>query len=224
MSTDVKQLGIFGGTFDPIHHGHLALATNVLDHTPIDTLLLMPCYQPVHKKAPQASAKDRCAMIQLAIKDKPRLKLECCEIDRAEPSYMIDSLPALAKKYPNATLTLILGMDSFNQINHWKNWQQLSDMCHIMVVQRPGHTLTTDKKLLAWIEQKRCDNLALMQHTSHGHLTFHTMPPVDISATWIRHCLHNNEDSSFLLPKSIFDYIHDHHLYYPNIKDNKESQ
>lgn len=133
-----RMIGIFGGSFDPVHRGHLALCERVSAALPLKKIYILPCYLPVHRGPLQASPQDRVAMLELAFKNYPNFKIDTREIDRAEASYMIDTLKSFQAEFPEEKFALILGADSYQDFKTWKDWQELLQRAELVVVARPG--------------------------------------------------------------------------------------
>ena len=131
-----KPIGLLGGTFDPIHLGHLHLAQTLLTTLDFQAIHFIPCYQPVHRTTPQASALDRMKMVELAIQAQPGLIADPTEIKRQGPSYMIDTLKTLRAQFPSTPLALIFSSESFEHFFTWKDWQDFLKLCHIVVANR----------------------------------------------------------------------------------------
>jgi nicotinate-nucleotide adenylyltransferase len=130
------MIGIYGGTFDPVHYGHLRTAVEVKGIFALDTLRLIPCYQSPLKKGSQASPEQRLQMLQLAIMGEKGLLCDSRELDRAGRSYMVETLASLHNDFPNETLILFMGSDAFADIERWYQWQRLFDYAHIVVMTR----------------------------------------------------------------------------------------
>ncbi len=136
------MIGILGGTFDPIHYGHLRSALEVKDVFGLTEVRLIPCANPPHREQPTVTAKMRLQMLELAIKNQPGLKIDTRELDRYDqhqaPSYMVDTLKSLRQEFPTEPLLLFIGSDAFKHLTGWHQWQQLFDYAHIVVMTRPG--------------------------------------------------------------------------------------
>ncbi|MDP3877813.1 MAG: nicotinate-nucleotide adenylyltransferase [Methylobacter sp.] len=139
------MIGIFGGTFDPVHFGHLRSALEVKDIFGLDEVRLIPCAMPPHRESPAVTAAMRLQMLALAIKNQPGLKIDTRELERYErqqtPSYMVDTLESLRQEFPHETLLLFIGTDAFKYLTGWHQWQRLFDYAHIVVLTRPGFAI-----------------------------------------------------------------------------------
>jgi nicotinate-nucleotide adenylyltransferase len=207
----VPAIGILGGTFDPVHDGHLYIAQAVLTHLPIKTIRFIPCYQPVHRLAPTTSVEDRLAMLQLALKDKPGFTLDLREIERKGPSYMVDTLASLRQDYPDSPLCLILGSDAYQNISSWKHWQELLDYAHFVVINR--NETCGSKPLEPYLLARVSSDPARITQQCQGQIFSLPVTPCPISATKIRHDIQNGLNIDALVPKVVADYIYEHHLY-----------
>lgn len=207
-------LGFYGGTFDPIHQGHLQLALYVAAHCQLSFLQLLPCHLPPHRAHPGVSSAHRAAMVELAIAPYPQLQLNTLELSKNSPSYTVETLEQLRAQYPTDTLLFVIGMDSLNQFQHWHRYQDILQLCHLVVLQRPGYSATeaaTASLLqryqvadLAQLRQQRCGGMLLLQN-----------PLYDISASQIRQRLQqqSNPVPPELQIAAVSSYIRQHGLY-----------
>ena len=205
-----KVIGIYGGSFDPIHYGHLRTAVEVEAFFALDELRLMPCYQSPLKQGTRASAADRVAMLQLAIAAQTDWLCETCEIERQGSSYMVETLAMLKADLVDSTLIVFIGMDAFNQLTHWYRWQQLFNYAHLAVITRPG---IVPNNLDDFLANRLVSHAAALRTSTAGQLFFQTVTPLDISATHIRSLFSNHGNARFLLPDSVIAYINAHNLY-----------
>lgn len=132
-------IGIFGGTFDPIHSGHIAVAEFLTKTCPLKKIHFIPCYTPPHRSLPKATPAQRLEMIKLAIAGHPEWIADDIDLQRPGPSYMIDTLEILHQRQPHSTWCLILGMDAFLQFDQWRQWHKILTLCHLIVVNRPNY-------------------------------------------------------------------------------------
>jgi nicotinate-nucleotide adenylyltransferase len=204
------MIGIFGGTFDPIHYGHLRSALEVNELFGLSKLLLIPSAQPPHRPQPAASALERLQMLELAISHHPELSIDARELERHSPSYMVDTLSSLHQDYPQETLVLFIGCDAFKQLMNWHQWQHLFDFAHIVVMTRPGAVLDT---LHEFFKARSCQQLTELASTRAGKLYFQHVTALDISATAIRQLITNQKNPGYLLPDTVLAYIRQHQLY-----------
>jgi nicotinate-nucleotide adenylyltransferase len=197
------MIGIYGGSFDPVHLGHLKTATSIKNELDIERLFLLPCYQPVHKQSLNYSSEQRLEMLSLAIQDFPELEIDTREILREGSSFMIDTLIELVEEFNNHTICLIIGMDSFINFKTWKQWDEFADLVHMVVLPRSGDQ--PDKKSL--------DTFDLAKDKEHlkseltGLLYFSNSKLIDISSSDIRDKIANDQDLDQLVPSSVINFL-----------------
>ncbi len=208
------MIGIFGGTFDPVHYGHLRSALEVKDIFGLDEVRLIPCADPPHREQPAASADMRLQMLELAIKNQPGLKIDTREVDRydqhQEPSYMVDTLKSLRQEFPTEPLLLFIGSDAFKHLTGWHQWQRLFDYAHIVVLTRPGFET---QQLEDFFKARLVGDINELAQASAGKLCFQQVTQLDISATAIRNIIADKLNPGFLLPDAVIEYIKQHQLY-----------
>ena len=197
------MIGIYGGSFDPVHLGHLKTATSIKNELGIERLFLLPCYEPVHKQSLNYSSEQRLEMLSLAIQDFPELEIDTREILREGSSFMIDTLIELVEEFNNHTICLIIGMDSFINFKTWKQWDEFADLVHMVVLPRSGDQ--PDKKSL--------DTFDLAKDKEHlkseltGLLYFSNSKLIDISSSDIRDKIANNQNLDQLVPSSVINLL-----------------
>jgi nicotinate-nucleotide adenylyltransferase len=215
---DKKAVGILGGTFDPVHYGHLRLAEEMLELANLQQIRFIPTGTPPHRDFPQVSAQHRSAMVQLAIADQPAFVLDDREVRRTGKCYTVDTLRELRAELGVARpLCLLMGGDAFLQLHTWHEWEQLFELAHIVVGYRPGFTLeerihAATPELRRHYQQRLCAAEALSKHPA-GRVVELAIPKLEISATLIRSRVAENRSIRYLLPNTVADYIHQHHLY-----------
>ncbi len=219
MSEAVSRapIGVFGGTFDPVHFGHLRPALELKQQLGLASIHLIPCNIPPHRGEPHASAAQRCAMLQLAIEGEPGLLLDRRELQRPGPSYMVDTLKSLRQEYGGERpLCLIIGGDAFLGLPSWYHWQQLVQLAHIVVAHRPGWILdeaTLDASLRGLLRQHRLSQPSQLCEAPAGGVLLQGVTQLDISATSIRNRVGAGESANYLLPQPVWDYIRQQNLY-----------
>jgi nicotinate-nucleotide adenylyltransferase len=204
------MIGIFGGTFDPVHYGHLRSALEVKELFGLSEVRLIPCSVPPHRPQPVAAPFQRLQMLGLGINDRPGWVVDTRELDRPGQSYMVDTLGSLRNEFPERSLLLFIGCDAFNGLTSWHRWRQLFDYAHLVVMTRPGfapHALSEFFKLRLAEDKEQ-----LTQATS-GKLFFQGVTLLDISATQIRKTIAEKRNPDFLLPDAVIEYIRCHRLY-----------
>lgn len=211
-----QRLGvaIMGGTFDPIHNGHLRTAVEVLDRFQYTALKLVPCFKPVHKGQPGVTARQRLEMTELAISSHPRLEVDSREVERGGPSYSIDTLKDIrAEIGSNEPLVMVLGMDSFLSLPTWQNWHELIQYAHLLVVSRPGWEPDLISELTTFCENHRASSPHELQCAPSGLVWFETLTPLGISSSMIRSLARRDESIAYLLPEPVQKYIEEYQLY-----------
>jgi len=197
------MIGIYGGSFDPVHLGHLQTATSVKNELNINRLFMLPCFEPVHKNSLNYTSKQRLQMLDLAIKEFDSLEIDTREILRGGSSFMIDTLLDLKESFKNESICLIIGMDSFIKFKTWKNWDEFSKLIHLVVLPRNGDQPVS--KTLTTFE--RVENIDKLQSNSSGHLYFSNSQMIDISSSAIRGKIAANQNLDNLLPISIINFL-----------------
>jgi len=200
------MIGIYGGSFDPVHLGHLKTATSLKTELHLDHLFLLPCCEPVHKVGLKYSSNDRLKMLNLAIDNFSTLEIDSREISRGGGSYMIDTLRELKRIYKDEPICLIIGMDSYLKIKTWKDWQEFSKLVHMVILQRQGFDLI-DSSLGSFQTTKEAQQLKL---ESNGLLYFSNCPKINISSSDIRSRIAANQNLNDFLPKSVISYLRLH--------------
>ena len=211
------MIGILGGTFDPVHIGHLRLALELRDRVPLERVLLMATAEPPHREPPQATAEDRLAMVRLATaalyqQGARGLEVEDLECRRPGPSYMADSLEQLREREGDTPLALILGMDAFLGLPRWHRWRRVFELAHVIVVGRPGSAPDAEPD---WARDRLAGAADALQDHPAGRLLRVTIPELDISASAIRAALAQGRSIHCLTPPAVGEYIARRGLYRP---------
>ena len=206
--------GVFGGTFNPVHYGHLRSALELVERLQLERLRLMPSARPPHRTVPQCSAEHRAAMVELAVAQEPRLSCDPRELQRTGVSYTIDSLIELrAELSADAALCMVLGCDAVLGITDWHRWQELLDWVHIVIIARPGWELPQSGEVAQWLREYRLDDRGALRERPAGGIVIEELRPLAISSTEIRDLLRAQLSARYLLPQSVLDYIQTHQLY-----------
>ena len=208
---------LLGGSFDPVHEGHVALAAMFANLLTPDELRIIPAGSPWQKSGLRARADDRVAMLELAFKQaRLPVTLDLQEVERAAPSYTIDTLRCVrAELGPDASVVFLMGADQLRQLDTWRDWRSLFDLAHIGVAARPGYALA-DAALPAPVAsefQQRLGTLAQLRNQPSGHAYLAQALDVDISATQVRAALQRGEQANSLISPVVLDYIQQHNLY-----------
>lgn len=208
-----KKIGILGGTFDPVHIGHLRSAIEVLEGCGLDEVRLIPGAVPPHRVTPNVSAQQRLTMVELAVQDISGLSADDRELQRTGPSWTIDTLLSIREELdPHDQLYFILGQDAFAGLDRWHRWQELLDHCHLLVLQRPDQPVPLPVAVQALLDRHGVDIPADIQQP-HGRIGLIQQSPLAVSATAIRHQLAAGRMIRFLVPAAVEDYIHQQDLY-----------
>jgi len=212
-----SPIGIFGGTFDPIHYGHLRLAEELAEALNLSEVRIIPAGQPPHRTVPRTPARHRLEMARLAIAGNPRFKLDDREVQQARASYTIDTLRALRQELgAEQSIWLLMGADAFLGLATWKEWQRLFDLAHIAVAHRPGYQLAQSDALNDGLRQElERRQVAGTPHTPAGSILLRPITQLDIAATDIRSRLLEGRSVRYLLPDGVLDYIQGNNLYSP---------
>lgn len=219
MQQKLRLVGIFGGTFNPIHFGHLRMAQELADGLGMDEVKFIPSANPPHKDSVTVSAEHRAAMVEIAIADNPLFTLDQCELEREGASYTIDTLINLRHALGKETaLCLMMGSDAFVNLNTWHRWHELLDYAHIILVQRPNPTqpqAQLNEELQTLMHDHYTEQVSDLSNKSAGLINMQTISAHDISATNIRSLLKNSQSVRYLLPSEVTEYIQQHQLYQP---------
>ena len=204
------MIGIYGGTFNPVHNGHLRSALDIKNQLGLSEVRLIPCRLPPHRQLPDVSGEMRLQMLQLGVAGCPGLKIDRCELDRDGPSYMVDTLAELKAQLPTETLVLIMGLDAFLGLQRWYCWQKLFDFAHVVVMTRPGYRVDA---LPPDLQSRRLTDIEQLGRQDCGGLWFQPVTELAISSSHIRQLVAQNGDARYLLPDSVLDFIKQHDLY-----------
>lgn len=200
------MIGVFGGTFDPVHYGHIKPALSVKQTLNLNQLRFVPNRLPPHRAEPWLDAEQRLLLLKTALKDYPDVIIDERELKRDGPSYMVDTLGSIKQDFPAETLCLIIGMDAFFGITSWFKWRLLFDLCHIVVTQRPGfdcHTIEQhfDSTDYDFIAPRLTTDMHELSKQECGKILLQSVPQLDISSTRIRSGLLKGEDISQWMPE-----------------------
>ena len=215
----ITPIGILGGTFDPIHFGHLRLAQEALEQCNLASMHFIPCGTPPHRNAPHTSAQHRLNMTRLALQGNAAFVLNEREINRTDPCYTVDTLTALrAELGMQQPLCLLMGGDAFLLLHTWREWKKLFGLAHIVVMQRAGRPLgnainEADAALRGEYHARLAPAPRALHDAPAGVIVVVNMPALEISATDIRRRCTEKRDIHYLLPDVVADYIQSHHLY-----------
>ena len=215
MSEPVRLHALLGGTFDPIHYGHLRPAEALAAQVGLQKVTLMPNNVPPHRPQPLASPAQRIAMVRLAIADNPLFEIDLREMQRDSPSYTLETLETLrAERGAHQPLAFIIGQDSLLTLHRWHRWQELLSFCHLLVCQRPGYRSEMDTpERQQWLNQHLTQHAQALQQAPAGLIFLAETPRIDISATEIRARHRQGASCRDLMPLAVSDYIDREGLY-----------
>lgn len=208
-------IGIYGGTFDPVHLGHVSAAREIQKTLQLDTVKMILSANPPHRKQPVLKAADRHQLLTLALNDEPYLEADGYEMRRLGPSYMVDTLRYFRQQKQSASLVLILGMEAFNGLKSWHQWGDIIGLSHIVVTDRAGFDNTFNQELSGYIAPYLTDDKAQLKKQTHGKIYYQPVDAVEISATDIRQCIVEGESESVrhMLTESCWEMIQQQEFY-----------
>jgi nicotinate-nucleotide adenylyltransferase len=209
-------VGVFGGTFDPIHFGHLRPALELYEQLGLQRVHIIPCAVPPHRPQPHASAEQRLAMLELALTGQPELVIDTRELERSGPSYMADTLASLREEVGETPLCLLLGVDAFLGLPGWKRWEQLLELAHIVVAHRPGWQLQQEnmpQALRQALSSRWLESASQLRECPAGRVWLQGVTQLAISATDIRERIAAGYSANYLLPATVWQYIQQQGLY-----------
>lgn len=200
-------MGIFGGTFDPIHYGHLRSAYEMLQVLRFDEVRFMPCGNPPHRAQPVASAERRLEMVQVATAGQHGFVVDDRELQREGPSYSVDTLAALRAEFPLQPLALMIGMDAFLGLPKWYHWREILQLAHIVVAHRPGWRAPDMGPLGELLANRGTHRIGDLHQARSGHIYIHDVTQLEISSTEIRELVAAGRRPRFLTPDAVLDVI-----------------
>lgn len=203
-----------GGTFDPIHNGHLRTALELQQWLGIQQVHLIPSKTPVHKGKPGTSADQRLAMAQLAVSSEPSLVVDDREIRSSKPSYSFYTLQGLREQLgESVSISMIMGMDSYQTLPSWLEWQRFLELCHLIVLQRPGYQLSETSAMVEYTRKHQAIDVTEIFSEPAGKVLIHELTPLGISATQIRQTIESGASPRYLIPDQVWQYIQENRLY-----------
>jgi nicotinate-nucleotide adenylyltransferase len=196
-------MGIFGGTFDPIHFGHLRTAFEMLQALRFGEVRFMPCGSPPHRGTPIADAALRLRMVRVATEGQHGFVVDDRELQREGPSYSVDTLTALRSEYPLTPLALMIGMDAFLGLPKWYHWREILQLAHIVVAHRPGWRAPDMGPLGELLADRGTHRIGDLHQARSGQIYIHDVTQLEISSTEIRELVAAGRDPRFLMPDSV---------------------
>ena len=209
----MAALGILGGTFDPVHCGHLRLALEMRERLRLDKVRLMPALNPRLRDRPVADAQLRLRMLDAAVASTPELEVDARELERPGPTTTVETLETLRAELPDTPLVLVLGMDAFSRLDGWHRWTELLGLCHLAIAGRTGAGPPGEGQVADLLRAHRADTLAALQSSPAGCIHVADIPRLDISATDIRRRLGAGRNVRCLVPGAVQRLIAAHGIY-----------
>ncbi len=203
----MRPIGVFGGTFDPVHYGHLRSAFEMLQALDFEEVRFIPCGDPPHRGVTYATAAQRYRLVEAAIAGQPGFIADDREFQREGPSYTIDTLATLRTEFPDRSLGLIVGMDAFLGLPDWHRWEEILEVAHIVVAHRPGWKAPDIGALGALISERGTHRVRDLHSTMHGCIHIHAVTQLEIASTEIRDLIAAGRDPRFLMPDAVRNEI-----------------
>ncbi|MEW8507361.1 MAG: nicotinate-nucleotide adenylyltransferase [Candidatus Thiodiazotropha sp.] len=207
------MIGVFGGTFDPVHFGHLRTALDVMQSLGLEEVRFIPLHGAVHRDQPMVPAEQRLEMVRLAVQHQAGFVVDDREIRRAGDSYTVATLASLRQEQPQRSLCLLLGMDAFNGFADWYRPHEILTLAHLVVMYRPGEESPKDPRLKQLLDTARVARVEALLAVDHGAILLHPVTQLDISASKVRNLLAEGRTPRFLLPEAVLQYI-EHNGFY----------
>ncbi len=199
----MNSIGIFGGTFDPIHNGHLRIALEALEELSLSAVHFIPCGQSPLRSEPTAANDMRLRMVKAAVEEEERFIVDTREMKRGGPSYTFDTLVGLRDEYKESSMCLFLGMDAFLSLPRWHRWKELIDLAHIVIAHRPGWKAPTEGPLGAFVREHLAESSQDIVTKREGSLFVLPVTQLEISATKLRSSIRLGLDPKYLVPESV---------------------
>lgn len=201
------MIGILGGTFDPVHFGHLRPALEIMQSLGLEQVRFIPNNLPPHRDQPWLDSALRRQLVELAIADVPQFVLDQRELQRLGPSYMVETLTDLGREFPEQGLCLILGMDAFAGFTSWHRWQDILQLCHLLVMTRPGYQLPDFAEHQSTIESRLLEQPEQLSPGQSGQILLQSVTLLDISASAIRNSLAAGQSVRYLVPEQVREIL-----------------
>lgn len=211
----MNNLVIYGGTFDPIHYGHIKTALDVQNTFHFEHFIFLPCKKPVLKEPSQASSEQRISMLKLGLLPYPAFTVDLREMNRNTPSYMVDTLKSYRKEQGNTvSITLLLGTDAFLDLPRWYHWEEILNLGHILVINRSAtSTKKPSNTILNLLKKHETNHHKDLLKLPYGKIYRYDAGRYDISSTWIREKINERKSLKDYIPPAVYQYIVDESLY-----------
>ena len=209
----MQPIGLFGGTFDPLHYGHLRTAFELWQALKLSEVRFMPTGSPPHREQPHASAQLRLQMVKAAIADQPAFVVDDREVRRTGVSYSVDTLTEVRGEYPQRSLCLLLGMDAFLGLPNWHRWRDLLDLAHIIVAHRPGWRAPTMGPLGEVMVDRGTGSVHELHEQRAGRIYVHAVTQLEISSTELRQLISQGRDPRYIVPEEVRRIIRETRCY-----------
>jgi nicotinate-nucleotide adenylyltransferase len=209
----MQPIGLFGGTFDPLHYGHLRTAFELWQALSLAEVRFMPTGSPPHREQPYASAQLRLEMVKAAVADQPAFIVDDREVRRTGVSYSVDTLTELRAEYPQRSLCLLLGMDAFLGLPNWHRWRDLLDLAHIIVAHRPGWRAPTMGPLGEVMVDRGTGSVRDLHEQRAGRIYVHAVTQLEISSTELRQLISQGRDPRYIVPEEVRRIIRETRCY-----------
>jgi len=207
-------IGVFGGTFDPVHYGHLRAAMEAREMLKLQDLRLLPAGTPPHRNATMASSEDRLNMLKLAVANYGEFSVDDREVRREGRSFMVDTLTEIRTEVDTAPILLIIGQDAANELDSWHQWRSLFELAHIVIMRRPGSLPAWAGELRTQMEGRLAEDVGPLLRSASGRVFPLHITQLAISSTDIRDRMRKGYSARFLMPDCVIDYIEQEHLYF----------
>jgi nicotinate-nucleotide adenylyltransferase len=209
----MRPIGVFGGTFDPIHYGHLRTAFELWQELRLTEVRFLPTGSPPHRDQPYASPELRLKMVQAAVADQPSFVVDDREVRRSGLSYSVDTLTELRRELPDRSLCLMLGMDAFLGLPNWHRWREILTLAHIVVAHRPGWKAPTMGPLGEVMVDHGTGTIRELHEKAAGRIYVHAVTQLEISSTELRALIEAGRDPRYLVPESVREIIRETRSY-----------
>lgn len=207
------MIGIFGGTFDPVHYGHLRAALELLEGLGLNEVRFIPARIPPHRDRPGATPEQRLAMLQVATQDQMRFRVDARELEREGPSFMVETLSTLRDELGDLSLCLILGEDAFQSLNTWYRWDELLELAHLVIMNRPGTGPFEEGPVQKLLVEHETEHVSELRACRAGRVLRYSVTPLKISATAIRRLLSRGRSARYLTPDSVLQIAESAEMY-----------